>query len=201
MSKKLGYTATNMARPFWIREMIMGAGLKKEGYTDKEIRQKSYEENIFQARSENAKIKVASGVIARLNSLDDNLIEMLSRCNLETANQIAIYSIMKTDKLFFDYMNEIYKDKIILKDYKIQDSDIKVFIHRKQEQIPDVSSWVDTTIKRLTSQYSTYLKEANFIIKKKDYMEIVTPIVDKPLKDYLIDIGDEIYLSAMIGQI
>lgn len=201
MSKKLEYTATNMARPFWIREMIMGASLKQEGYTYKEIRQKSYEENIFQARSENAKIKVASGVIARLSSLDDNLIEMLSRCNLETANQIAIYSIMKTDKLFFDYMNEIYKDKIILKDYKIQDSDIKVFIHRKQEQIPEVASWVDTTIKRLTSQYSTYLKDANFIIKQKEYMEIVTPIVDKSLKDYLIEIGDEIYLSAMIGQI
>lgn len=201
MSKKLKYTATNMARPFWIREMIIGAILKQEGYTYKEIRQKSYEENIFQARSENAKIKVASGVIARLNALDDTLIEMLSKCNIETANQIAVYSIMKTDKLFFDYMNEIYKDKIILKDYKIQDSDIKIFINRKQEQIPEVASWIDTTIKRLTSQYGTYLKDANFLIKSKDYMEILVPIVDKTLKDYLIEIGDEIYLSAMIGEI
>lgn len=201
MNKKLEYTATNMARPFWIREMIIGATLKQEGYTYKEIRQKSYKENIFQARSENAKIKVASGVIARLSSLDDTLIDMLCKCNLETANQIAIYSIMKTDKLFFDYMNEIYKDKIILKDYKIQDSDIKIFIHRKQEQIPEVASWVDTTIKRLTSQYGTYLKDANFINKNKDYMELIVPIVDKSLKDYLIEIGDEIYLSAMIGEI
>ncbi len=201
MSKKLEYTATNMARPFWIREMIIGATLKQEGYTYKEIRQKSYEENIFQARSENAKIKVASGVIARLGSLDDTLIDILCNSNLETANQIAIYSIMKTDKLFFDYMNEIYKDKIILKDYKIQDSDIKIFIHRKQEQIPEVASWVDTTIKRLTSQYGTYLKDANFISKNKDYMEIIVPVVYKSLKDYLIEIGDEIYLSAMIGEI
>ena len=38
MSKNLGYTATNMARPFWIREMIIGDTLKKEGYSDKEIR-------------------------------------------------------------------------------------------------------------------------------------------------------------------
>lgn len=201
MSKKLEYTATNMARPFWIREMIIGATLKQEGYTYKEIRQKSYEENIFQARSENAKIKVASGVIARLNSLDDTLIDMLSKSNLETAHQIAIYSIMKTDKLFFDYMNEIYKDKIILRDYKIQDSDIKIFISRKQEQIPEVSLWVDSTIKRLISQYSTYLKDANFINKTKDGIEIIVPIVDKSLKDYLIEIGDEIYLSAMIGEI
>ena len=201
MSKKLEYTATNMARPFWIREMIIGATLKQEGYSDKEIRQKSYEENIFQARSENAKVKVASGVIARLNALDDFLIDMLCKCNIESANQIAIYSIMKTDKFFFDYMNEIYKDKIILKDYKIQDSDVKIFIHRKQEQIPQVAAWVDTTVKRLTSQYGTYLKDANFIDKKKDFMEIITPIIDRSIIEHLIEIGDEIYVKAMIGEI
>ena len=38
MSKNLGYTDTNMARPFLIREMIIGDTLKKEGYSDKEIR-------------------------------------------------------------------------------------------------------------------------------------------------------------------
>ena len=47
---------------------------------------------------------------------------------METASQIVIYTIMKSDEFFFDYMNEIYKDKIILKDYKILDSDIKIFI-------------------------------------------------------------------------
>ena len=41
MSEKLEYTATNMARKFWLREMIIGANLKKEGYTDKDIRKKS----------------------------------------------------------------------------------------------------------------------------------------------------------------
>lgn len=201
MSKKMKYTATNMARPFWVREMITGATLKIEGYSDKEIRQKSYDENIFQARSENAKVKVASGVIARLNTLDDCVIEKLANCNMETAKQIVIYSIMKDDKFFFDFMNEIYKDKIILKDYKIQDSDIKIFIQRKQEQIPEVAAWIETTVKRLTSQYGTYLKEAGFINKTKNTFDIIKPMIDKQLQDHLIEIGDEIYLQAMIGEI
>lgn len=201
MSKKLEYTATNMARPFWIKEMITGASLRKEGYSDKEIRNKSYEENIFQARSENAKVKVASGVISRMNMLDNYIIDMLVNCNMETAKQIVIYAIMKDDKFFFDYMNEIYKDKIILKDYKIQDSDVKIFIQRKQEQIPEVAAWVETTVKRLTSQYSTYLKDAGFINKTKENLEITIPIINKQLQDHLIEIGDEIYLQAMIGEI
>ncbi|MEG1287671.1 MAG: DUF1819 family protein [Clostridium sp.] len=201
MSKKIQYTATNMARPFWVQEMIVGANLKKEGYSNKEIRQKSYEENIFQARSNNAKVKVASGVISRLNTLDEHLINTLVDCNLETAKQITIYSIMKDDKFFLDYMNEIYQDKIILKEFKIQDSDINIFIERKKEQIPEVAAWVDTTVKKLTSQYRTYLKDAGFINKNKTTIEITKPIIDNNLKNHLIDIGDEIYLRAMIGEI
>ena len=99
MSKKLEYTATNMARKFWLQEMIIGANLKYEGYADKDIRKKSVEDNIFQGRSENFRRETASGIILRLNTLDEYLINLLSNCNLEVAKQIIIYSIMKSDKL------------------------------------------------------------------------------------------------------
>lgn len=201
MSKKLEYAATNMARKFWLQEMIIGANLKREGYTDKDIRKNSLEDNIFQGRSENFRRETASGIILRLNTLDEYLINLLSNCNLEIAKQIVIYSIMKSDKLFFDFMNEIYKDKIILRDYKIKNADLKVFINRKQEQIPKITSWKSTTIERLKSNYISYLIEAGFIVRTKEYFEITMPIIDEQLKNHLIEIGDEIYLKAMIGEI
>ncbi|MDO7203412.1 hypothetical protein Q5M85_03410 [Paraclostridium bifermentans] len=40
MSKKLEYTATNTGRPFSLTEMVIGASLIQEGYSDKEIKQK-----------------------------------------------------------------------------------------------------------------------------------------------------------------
>lgn len=201
MSKKLEYTATNMARKFWLQEMIIGANLKYEGYTDKDIRKKSVEDNIFQGRSENFRRETASGIILRLNTLDEYLINLLSNCNLEVAKQIIIYSIMKSDKLFFDFMNEIYKDKIILKDFKIKSVDLKVFISRKQEQVPKIAAWKNSTIERLKNNYIGYLIEAGFIVKEKENLEIIIPIIDKQLQDHIIEIGDKIYLQAMIGEI
>ena len=50
----------------------------QQGLTLKEIRQKSYEENIYQARSENFKKTITSILLTRIKTLDDNLINMLS---------------------------------------------------------------------------------------------------------------------------
>ena len=201
MSKKLEYTATTTGRPFSITEMITAAKLKQEGYTDKEIKQKSNEENIFQARSEHYKNKVATTVLTRLNTLDEYLLYKVANGDIETAKQITIYSIMKSDKFFFEFMNEIYKDKIVLRDYKINDSDINIFIQRKQEQIPEISKWTESTLKKLKSQYTAMLSEAGFINRKKEYIEIIQPIIDKQTQNHLIEIGDEAYLKAMIGEI
>lgn len=201
MSKKLEYTATNTGRPFSLTEMVIGASLIQEGYSDKEIKQKSVEENIFQARSEHYKNKIATTVLMRLNTLDEYLINKLANSDLDTAKQISIYSIMKSDKFFFEFMNEIYQDKILLRDYKIQDTDINIFIQRKQEQIPQIAKWTESTMKKLKSQYISMLQEAGFINKLKGYIEITQPIIDKSIKDHLIEIRDETYLRAMIGEI
>ncbi|MGL6105624.1 DUF1819 family protein [Romboutsia sp.] len=201
MKKKLEYTATNTGRPFSIKEMIAAANLKLEGYTDKEIKQKSMEENIFQARSEHYKNKIAKTVLMRLNTLDEYLINRMATSDIETAKQILIYSIMKSDRFFFEFMDEIYKDKIILRDYKINDSDINIFIQRKQEQIPQISEWTESTINKLKSQYTSMLYEAGFINRTKEHIEIIQPLIDYQLKNHLIEIGDEAYLKAMIGEL
>lgn len=201
MKKKLEYTATNTGRPISVKEMIIGAKFKQQGYSDKEIKQKSAEENIFQARSEHYKNKVATTVLTRLNTLDEYLLEKIANGDIETVKQIIIYAIMKSDKFFFEFMNEIYKDKIVLRDYKINDSDINIFIQRKQEQIPQISKWTESTLKKLKSQYISMLSEAGFINKSKGYIEIIIPIIDNKIQNHLVEIGDEVYLRAMIGEI
>ncbi len=201
MRKNIKYTATNTGRPFSIKEMVVAAKLKQEGYTDKEIREKSNKENIFQARSKQYKIKIATTVISRLNTLDEYLIDKIANSDIEKAKQIAIYSIMKTDRFFFEFMNEIYKDKIILRDYKINNTEINIFIQRKQEQIPEIAKWTESTIKKLKSQYISMLSEAGFINRKKDYIEIIKPVIDIQIQKHLIEIGDKVYLNAMIGEL
>ena len=99
--------------------------------------------------------------------------------------------------LFFDFVNELYKEKIILKDYKITDADIAIFINRKQEQIEKIASWRESTIRRLKNNYILYLSEAGFIKKQKNYLEIIKPVIDKTFAEHLKEIGEEIYLEIM----
>lgn len=201
MSKKLEYTATNTGRPFSITEMVIAAKLRNEGYTNTEIKEKSMTENIFQARSEHYKNKVAKTVNTRLDTLDEYTLNKLATEDMETAKQITIYSIMKSDKFFFEFMNEVYRDKIILREFKIKDSDINIFIQRKQEQVEQIANWTESTIKKLKSQYISMLQEANFINKTSESIEIIQPILDSGLQAHLINIGDEAYIKAMIGEI
>ena len=195
------YTATNTGRPFSFKAMIIGAKLKADGYTDKEIREKSKNENIFQSRSEHQRIKTASTVNKRLNMLDEQLINKLINGDSTTIKQIIIYSIMKSDRFFFEFMDEVYKDKIILREYTIKDSDINIFIKRKQEQIPQIAQWTESTLKKLKAQYLTMLQEANFIKRINGAIEIIPPVIDPSLYNHLLEIGDEAYLKAMIGEI
>lgn len=195
------YTATNTGRPFSFKAMIIGAKLKADGYTDKEIREKSKNENIFQSRSEHQRIKTASTVNKRLNMLDEQLINKLINGDSTTIKQIIIYSIMKSDRFFFEFMDEVYKDKIILREFIIKDSDINIFIKRKQEQIPQIAQWTESTLKKLKAQYLTMLQEANFIKRINGAIEIIPPVIDPSLYNHLLEIGEEAYLKAMIGEI
>ena len=195
------YTATNTGRPFSFKAMIIGAKLKADGYTDKEIREKSKNENIFQSRSEHQRIKTASTVNKRLNMLDEQLINKLINGDSTTIKQIIIYSIMKSDRFFFEFMDEVYKDKIILREFIIKDSDINIFIKRKQEQIPQIAQWTESTLKKLKAQYLTMLQEANFLKRINGAIEIIPPVIDPSLYNHLLEIGDEAYLKAMIGEI
>ena len=195
------YTATNTGRPFSFKAMIIGAKLKADGYTDKEIREKSKNENIFQSRSEHQRIKTASTVNKRLNMLDEQLINKLINGDSTTIKQTIIYSIMKSDRFFFEFMDEVYKDKIILREFTIKDSDINIFIKRKQEQIPQIAQWTESTLKKLKAQYLTMLQEANFIKRINGAIEIIPPVIDPSLYNHLLEIGDEAYLKAMIGEI
>ena len=200
MPNNMPYVATNMTVGLMYKELKLTSQMIQQGLTLKEIRQKSYEDNIYQARSENFKKTVTSILLTRIKTLDDNLINMLSNANIDLEKQIAIYSVMKSDRLFFEFMREVYAEKIKNKENKIYSKDIEEFMQRKREQDPKVESWKNTTINRLRSRYIGMLYDSNFARKNKDYIEIIVPIIDSKLETYLKEINEKYYLDAMTGE-
>jgi hypothetical protein len=197
----LQYTSILKSRPYLYLELRKACALKIQGFDYNEIKEKSLEENIFAVKTEARKKAVASTVINRINKLDDFTLEKIIHGNLQTSKQLALYSILKTDRLFFEFMKEVYREKILLKDYKLTDKDFSVFFRRKSEQNEKIATWVDYTFYKLGQVYKRILTEAGFIKTVKKEIEITPQIMEEDVVQHLKNIGDTIYLEAMLGEV
>ena len=200
MAEELQYKSTIKSRPFLFRESKKAAELINKGLNEFEIKNKAKNDNIFQVNTETRRSEIASIVLRRLKVLDDFLIEKIAKGNIDTSKQIVVYAIMKTDRLFFEFMYEVFREKMLLRDFILQDKDFNIFFDRKKEQSERVASWDDYTFYKLKQVYIRILFEAGFIKNQKNDREIARPIIEEDVAYHLKGIGDAKYLNALIGE-
>ena len=193
------YKSTIKSRPYLYKETKKAASLINKGLEIKNLKKESVENNIFQVETETRMKELASIIGTRLKELDDYLIEQISMSNIETSKLIVLYSVIKNDRLFFEFMNEVYKEKILLKDLFIRDKDFGVFFQNKREQSEKVNSWSEYTFKKLKQVYIRILFESGLIRNQKGDKEIKIPIIDNEVKEHIIKVGGKVYLEAILG--
>lgn len=193
------YKSTIKSRPYLYKETKKAAILIKQGFTVDGIKRKSIEDNIFQLESESRKKEVASIIVARLKDLDKFIIDKISEGNVETSKILVLYAIIKTDRLFFEFMNEVYREKLLLRDLFLRDKDFNIFFQNKREQSEKVASWSEYTFKKLKQVYVKILFECGLIENQKGDRKIKTPILESEVKEYLCKIGDRVYINAILG--
>ena len=97
------YTSILKSRPYFYLELKKASQLKLQGLGNEEIKTKAIEENIFGVSKDARKREIASTVVNRITKMDDYLLDKIVNGNLQTSKQLAIYSILKTDRLFFEF--------------------------------------------------------------------------------------------------
>lgn len=193
------YKSTIKSRPYFYKETKKAATLINTGFTIDEIKEKSLQDNIFQLESETRKKEVASTIVARLKAIDSFVIEKIESSNIETSKILVLYAIAKTDRLFFEFINEVYKEKVLLRDFYLRDKDFEVFFQIKKEQSERVASWTEVTFKKLKQVYIRILFESGLIANKTGDREIRIPIINSEIKEHLYSIGDKSYINAILG--
>ncbi len=193
------YKSTIKSRPYLYKETKKAAILLKSGLNLKELKVKSLEDNIFQVESEARMRELASIITTRLKVLDEYLIDKIENSNIETSKIIVLYAIIKTDRLFFEFMNEVYKEKLLLRDLFLRDKDFNTFFQSKREQSEKIASWSEYTFKKLKQVYIRILFEGGLIENQKGDKKIRIPILENEVKEYLYKIGDKIYINAVVG--
>lgn len=109
---------------------------------------------------------------------------------------VNLYAIMKNDRLVFEFMNEVVRERITTNDLYLEKKDINVFITGKKEQSEIVSKWSDETIAKIKQVIFRILSESGLLVDKKTG-KLSRLIIRQEFKDYLVNIGDGDYLEAM----
>lgn len=194
----MNYSTILKTRPFFFNEEKKVIDLYITGLSESNIREKIIDKDIFKFNSENRKKEVASTVLKRLNVLDTFLVSEFKASSLAEQKFIVLYTILKTDRLFFEFMIEVYREKYLVRDLELKDYDFENFFSEKAIQSERVAGWQDYTYYKLKQVYLRILFEAG-LINNKEERKILKPIVSKEITDHLIAIGDEVYAKALLG--
>ena len=194
------YSAGLASTSFWFIESKKIAELILEGYSKKEIMEMAIGENIFQVETKNRIKEIVNSVYRRLSSFPENILECFIRVDVNSAKIFVLISILNDDKLFFEFMHDVFREHILLGDMTLKNRDFDIFFDNKSYQSEIVDNWTDKTVARLKRGYRNMLSEAGILDTSKKEKVIVVPFVDLKLQQLLEDNNFGPYLFSITGE-
>ena len=193
------YSAGAVKMSFWFVEFRKVVHLLDEGKSMDEVKQLALNKNLFAAPTILRANQIFSTVSGRIKALDESFIPVFMTGDLATQKLVALIAAMAYDTLFFDFVYEVIREKLMLGGNELKDSDVRVFFKDKQQQNEKVAAWTDATLVRLGRCYKTMLYEARVIDKAKSARKIFRPILDPELTRWLEKNDMAIYIKALTG--
>ena len=166
------YSAGAVKMSFWFIEFRKAVHLLYEGKSMDEIKVLVQSENIFAAPTALRSNQIFSTVSGRIKMLEPSFIPVFLSSDLATQKLITLIAAMAYDALFFDFVYEVIREKMIVGSNELTDSDVRIFFKDKQQQNEKVAGWTDATLVRLGRCYKTMLYEAGVIDKSKTARKI-----------------------------
>lgn len=193
------YSAGLTSKLFWLQESRKTASYILNGYKRTDIRNIAWKENIYQVKAEYRAYEVLNGTYRRLEALPEAVLKVFTTCDVETAKILNLIAILMDSRLFFEFMHEIYAEKIRLGEKEITDRDLNVFFSDKALQSEEVAGWTDTAVKKLKQCFTRMLYEAGILENSAKPRVIKLVHIDYRTEELLKENGLGEYLKAVKG--
>ena len=193
------YNASATKQLFWFVETRETARLLGSHSMD-EARQIVIDENLYQQKSESRLINEFGCIKKRLEALPEELQRMMVTADLGTGKLIAFIGCMASDRLLFDLMYEVYRQKLYLGEPNITDADLNVFFKDKKDQNEKVAAITDASVKKLKQVYCKYMFEVGLLTGKVTEKLVSKPYIDPNLRFALQRNAMDKYLAALTGE-
>lgn len=196
MVSELEYSSVLTGAAFMFFEFKQVTMLKDQGLSDQEIRKKVVEENLFQHAKKSSLQRGLPSILRRVKVLDSTLRKMVIEDSIEVGKVINLYAIMKTDRLFFEFMEEVVHEKLQLNNYNLEKKDLNTYFTVKVEQNVNIANWTEATIHKLKLVYLKILLDSG-LLKDKKSGELSRFVIDEQVRNHLFLNGDGRFIRAM----
>lgn len=195
-------------------EMRRTALLLCDGISGDDIVQLSLEKNIYQLDKEKRRRDVPRRMLKRLAAIGQpscvdeqhpkgttsSLVEIIAKGHDSDAKLIAFFALMKSDRLLYEYMYEVYSDSFRAGRDEIDDKEFLDFIERKAQNDDAVAKWSASNLAAIRGKIKSTLCEAGLAKRTKTGLLIQIPLIAKEFLHYISD-SDRAYASAMLMEV
>lgn len=193
------YSSGLVSESFWFLEVKLIIKMLNQGKTWGDIKKEVLENNLLGIAKEYRAKRVYGYLKNRIMTLDEKTLEIFEISDLQTQKTINLIAIAKQNALFFEFIYEVYREKVMFKEKELTASDINIFFKNKQMQHEEIYSWTEVTLKRLRSTYFNFLTDAGLLTMNGKVYLITPSILDIVLERSLIDNGNESLARAIKG--
>ena len=198
---KREYSAGIVSKGFWFLEFKKYLELLKNGKNEIEIKKLQDEENVFSASSKDYGKRIISEINKRIKILPEGIKELFFKSDTGTQKVINLLSIMRTDKLFFEYVYNSYRNELLLGTKEYNPGVVMKFLKEKAEQNEEVAKFSEKTLKRMQGTYGNYLKEAGLLEEKNKEILYGKVYLDYELEKLLMENNMEVYIKTLKGEV
>ena len=193
------YNASAVKHLLWFVETRETIRLLQK-YTSEEAKKRIIEDNIYQQKDRSRLINEYGCIIKRIEGMPDDLKAYMLKADVSMAKVTALIAAMNVDRALYEFVYEVYRNKLHLGDEELRDSDWETFFAEKVKQSDEIAAWSDGTRKKLRQVYGRFLIEAGLLQKKdRTTKRVVRIYVDDELQRILKGNGMEKYLEAITG--
>lgn len=97
----------------------------------------------------------------------DKLVNEIAFGSAEDAKLINLYSMMRDNRIVWDFMVSVIGEKYRTQDYELTPSDLNIFFLHLQEQNDQIAAWSDSTVRKIKQVLKRCLLECGYLESAK----------------------------------
>lgn len=180
------YSASLTGEPLQFFESKVVAELMLTGLSYAEIKQKVYDENLFNYKTKKSIFKRVASVYRRLKGLDESLLRVIVEGSGDDGRVMVLFSVMLSNRLFFEFMTEVVRVKFLELDLVFESREVDRFFDSKREESEKIASWHDVTVYKLSRVFLKILRQAH-LLSDENPARLQPILVSERFRERLVD--------------